>query len=272
LPPLTPAEALEVSMIHSVAGELPEGQLLRNRPYRAPHHSASLVALIGGGQRVRPGEVSLAHSGVLFLDELPEFARATLESLRQPIETGRAVVARANAHVSFPARFQLVAAMNPCRCGYLDDPALGCARVPKCAQEYQSKISGPLLDRIDLHVEVPAVAASDLSLPPPAEGSAQIAARVAAARDLQRIRYAKIENGPRTNAELDGKLLEELAAPDAEGRKLLTEAAERMRLSARGYHRTLRIARTLADLEASPHVRRIHIAEALAWRRAVYER
>jgi magnesium chelatase family protein len=267
LPPLTPAEALEVSMIHSIAGELPEGKLKRQRPYRAPHHSASLVALIGGGVRVKPGEVSLAHLGVLFLDELPEFARATLESLRQPLETGRAVVARANAHVAFPARVQLVAAMNPCRCGWLDDPALGCARAPRCAADYQSKISGPLLDRIDLHVAVPAVSASDLALPPPAEGSAHVAARVAAARAVQRARYAGIENGPRTNAEADGALLEEVAAPDAEGRKLLTDAAERMRLTARGYHRTLRVARTLADLDGAPSVRRIHIAEALAWRR-----
>jgi magnesium chelatase family protein len=267
LPPLTPAEALEVSMIHSIAGELPEGRLKRQRPYRAPHHSASLVALIGGGMRVKPGEVSLAHLGVLFLDELPEFARATLESLRQPLETGRAVVARANAHVAFPARVQLVAAMNPCRCGWLDDAARGCARAPRCAADYQSKISGPLLDRIDLHVEVPAVSASDLTLPPPAEGSAQVAARVATARDVQRARYAKVDNGPRTNAEADGALLEEVAAPDAEGRKLLTDAAERMRLTARGYHRTLRVARTLADLDGSPRVRRLHIAEALAWRR-----
>jgi magnesium chelatase family protein len=270
LPPLTPAEALEVSMIHSVAGELPEGRLLRRRPFRNPHHSASLVSLIGGGIRVKPGEVSLAHLGVLFLDELPEFARATLESLRQPLETGRAVVARANAHVSFPARVQLVAAMNPCRCGYLDDASLACSRAPRCAADYQSKISGPLLDRIDLHIDVPAVSPSDLALPPPAEGSAQVAARVAAAREIQRARYASMENGPRSNAEVDGAALEKVAAPDAEGRKLLTDAAERMRLSARGYHRVLRVARTLADLEASANVRRIHIAEALAWRRAAH--
>jgi magnesium chelatase family protein len=179
------------------------------------------------------------------------------------------VVARANAHIAFPARVQLVAAMNPCRCGWLDDPALGCARAPRCAADYQSKISGPLLDRIDLHVEVPAVSASDLALPPPAEDSAAVAARVATARAVQQARYAKIENGPRTNAEADGALLEEIAAPDAEGRKLLTDAAERMRLTARGYHRTLRVARTLADLDGSPNVRRIHIAEALAWRRPI---
>ena len=268
MPPLEPAEALEVSMIHSVAGELAGGRLMRRRPFRAPHHSASLVSLIGGGLRVKPGEASLAHLGVLFLDELPEFARPTLEALRQPLESGRAVIARANAHVSFPARFQLVAAMNPCRCGYLDDASLACARAPRCAQDYQSKISGPLFDRIDLHIDVPAVSPADLALPPPAEGSEDVAARVAAARAVQRERYARVAGGPRTNAEADGAVLEEVAAPDAEGRKLLTEAAERMRLTARGYHRVLRVARTLADLDGAASVRRIHIAEALAYRRA----
>ncbi len=270
LPPLDPAEALEVSMIHSIAGELSEGRLLRSRPFRDPHHSASLPALVGGGTRARPGEVSLAHMGVLFLDELPEFARGTLEALRQPIETGRATIARANHHVTYPARFQLVAAMNPCRCGYLDDATLACGRAPKCAFEYQSRISGPLFDRIDLHVDVPAVRPADLSLPPPAEGSAQVAARVAEARGRQRRRYAalvKSEPVIRSNAEADGQLLEEVAGPDPEGRKLLNQAAERMKLSARGYHRVLRVARTLADLEGAERVRRLHIAEALSYRR-----
>ena len=268
LPPLTPAETLEVSMIHSVAGLL-DGSLSRRRPFRSPHHSASMPALIGGGARAKPGEMSLAHLGVLFLDELPEFARAALEALRQPLESGRAVVARVNAHVTYPARVQMVAAMNPCRCGYLDDPAQGCGRAPKCAAEYQSKISGPLFDRIDLHVDVPAVTAADLALPPPAESSADIAVRVARARTIQaeRVRHLPDDRRPRTNAELDGELLEELAAPEPAGRKLLTEAAERLRLSARGYHRVLRVARTLADLEAVPTVARIHIAEALSYRR-----
>ena len=269
LPPLDPAEALEVSMIHSVAGLLREGKLLRQRPFRDPHHSASLPALVGGGLRGRPGEISLAHLGVLFLDELPEFQRATLESLRQPLETGRATVARVNAHVTYPARVQLVAAMNPCKCGYLGDPALGCGRAPKCALEYQSKISGPLFDRIDLHIDVPAVKPADLSLPPPAEGSAEVAARIAKARERQAARYAALpaDRRIRTNAEADGRLLDEIATPDAEGKKLLLDAADRLHLSARGYHRVMRVARTLADLDAAPAVRRIHVAEALSYRR-----
>jgi len=270
LPPLDPAEALEVSMIHSVAGMLADGKLLRRRPFRDPHHSASLPSLIGGGTRAKPGEVSLAHLGVLFLDELPEFPRQVLEALRQPLESGRAVVARVNHHVAYPARVQLVAAMNPCRCGHLDDPTLACARAPKCAADYQSKISGPLFDRIDLHIDVPAVSASDLSLPPPREGSAEVAARVARARDIQTARAVEFpaDGRPiRTNADLDGELLERAAAPDAAGRELLTRAAEKMRLSARGYHRVMRVARTLADLDGGGGVRRLHIAEALSWRR-----
>ncbi|MCG8357858.1 MAG: YifB family Mg chelatase-like AAA ATPase [Kiloniellales bacterium] len=269
LPPLTPAEALEVSMVHSVAGRLEGGRLLRRRPFRDPHHSASLPALVGGGQRAKPGEISLAHRGVLFLDELPEFARATLESLRQPLETGRVSIARAAAHVTYPARVQLVAAMNPCKCGFLDDPSLACSRAPRCALDYQAKISGPLFDRIDLHVDVPAVAALDLALPPPAEGSAEIAARVAAARALQAQRYEAIESQrrPSCNAELDGALLESLASPEPEGQALLAKAAEKMKLTARGYHRVLRVARTLADLAGSEPVRRTHVAEALTYRR-----
>ncbi|MCH7538992.1 MAG: YifB family Mg chelatase-like AAA ATPase [Proteobacteria bacterium] len=274
LPPMDPEEALEVSMIHSVSGLLVEGRITRRRPFRDPHHSASLPALIGGGARAKPGELSLAHNGVLFLDELPEFSSRALEALRQPLETGRATIARANHHVTYPARVQLVAAMNPCRCGHLDDPELACPRAPRCAIEYQSKISGPLFDRIDLHVDVPAVSPADLTLPPPAEGSAEVAARIAACRERQRKRYSRLSLDPpvRTNAEADGKLLEEVAEPDAQGRRLLAEAAERMRLSARGYHRVLRVARTLADFDRSERVARIHVAEALSYRRIVLPR
>lgn len=275
LPPLDAAEILEVSMIASMAGQLENGRLTRRRPFRNPHHSASMAALIGGGHRAKPGEVSLAHLGVLFLDELPEFSRTVLDSLRQPLESGRAVVARANAHVSYPARVQLVAAMNPCRCGYLADPALACGKAPKCGNDYQARISGPLFDRIDLHIEVPAVAAADLALPSPREGSAEVAARVAQARAIQRARYAgQMQGGKpvRCNAEADGELLERAAAPDAAGRTLLTEAAERLRLTARGYHRVLRVARSLADLEGHDGVKRLHVAEALSYRRVALAR
>ncbi len=265
LPPLDPAEALEVSMVQSVAGTLAGGRLTRTRPFRSPHHSASMAALTGGGLKVKPGEVSLAHLGVLFLDELPEFNRAVLDSLRQPLETGTVSVARANAHVTFPARVQLIAAMNPCRCGHLGDAALACARAPRCAADYQAKVSGPLLDRIDLHIEVQPVSAADLVLPPPAEGSAEVGARVAAARAVQTARYAG--EGARTNAEADGALLDRVATPDEAGRRLLAQAAEAMRLSARGYSRILRVARTIADLAGAETVARLHVAEALSYRR-----
>lgn len=258
-------EALEVSMVASVAGTLEGGQMSRQRPFRAPHHSASMAALVGGGLKVRPGEVSMAHLGVLFLDELPEFQRPVLDSLRQPLETGEVSVARANAHVTFPARVQMVAAMNPCRCGHLGDAALACSRAPRCGADYQAKVSGPLLDRIDLHIEVEALSAADLTTPAPAENSAAVAARVARARLVQQQRYADLDI--RTNTEIDGDALEKYATPDEPGRRLLAQAAEAMRLSARGFTRVLRVSRTIADLAGADAVGRIHVAEALSYRR-----
>ena len=267
LPPLSPAEALEVSMVASVAGTLEGGRMSRQRPFRAPHHSASMAALIGGGLKVRPGEVSMAHLGVLFLDELPEFQRPVLDSLRQPLESGEVSVARANAHVTFPARVQMVAAMNPCRCGHLGDAALACSRAPRCAADYQAKVSGPLLDRIDLHIEVEALSAADLTMPAPAEDSAAVATRVARARSIQAERYAGL--AARTNTEIDGDALETHATPDERGRQLLAQAAEVMRLSARGYTRVLRVSRTIADLAGADAIGRIHVAEALSYRRQI---
>ena len=265
LPELSPAEALETSMVASVAGTLEGGRISRQRPYRSPHHSASIAALTGGGLKVRPGEVSLAHLGVLFLDELPEFQRVALDSLRQPLETGMVSVARANAHVTYPARVQLIAAMNPCRCGHLGDAALACSRAPRCAVDYQSRVSGPLLDRIDLHVEVDPVSARDLALPPPAEGSEQVAQRVACARAIQSRRLEG--SGQRNNAELDGAMLEKFATPDAAAQALLMQAADAMKLTARGYTRTLRVSRTIADLAGAENIGRVHMAEALSYRR-----
>jgi magnesium chelatase family protein len=265
LPPLDAQEMLEVSMVHSLAGELMGGQLRVDRPFRAPHHSASMAALVGGGSRPKPGEVSLAHLGVLFLDELPEFAPQVLDSLRQPLETGETVIARANHRIMYPSRIQLIAAMNPCRCG--GGPGETCRRGPRCAADYQSRVSGPLLDRIDLQIEVPAVSAADMCLPPPTEGSLEVRARVAAARERQRARLtASGGKGPRTNAELSGQLLEQFAMPDAAGLALLRQAAETLALSARGFHRTLRVARTLADLDGAEQVQRVHVAEALSYR------
>jgi len=269
LPPLAPAELLEVSMIASVAGQIEGGALTNRRPFRAPHHSASMPALVGGGLHARPGEISLAHHGVLFLDELPEFQPQALDALRQPLEIGEVAIARANHRVTYPARFMLVAAMNPCRCGRADEPGYACRRGAnaRCAADYQARISGPLLDRIDLHIEVPAVTAADLILPPPTEGSREVAERVALARERQAARYAAIGLPHlRSNAAVSGAVLEEVARPDAGGLALLREAADAMRLSARGYHRVLRVARTLADLDDVDNVGRVHLAEALSYR------
>jgi magnesium chelatase family protein len=268
LPPLTPTEALETSMIHSLSGLLDEGGINRERPFREPHHTASMAAIVGGGRSAKPGEISLAHNGVLFMDEFPEFPRTVLETLRQPIETGEVVVARANAHVRYPCRFMLVAAANPCKCGYLADPARACARVPLCGEDYMGRISGPLMDRFDLRVEVPPVAFTDLDLPADGDTSAIIAERVAAARNIQEKRFVGHPNA-RVNADAEGHLLDEIATPDDEGRALLVKIAERFGLSARGYHRVLRVARTIADLEGVKNVRKPHIAEAVSYRLAM---
>jgi len=269
LPPLAPAELLEVSMVHSVAGSLAGGELTDRRPFRAPHHSASMAALVGGGSHARPGEASLAHHGVLFLDELPEFQPQVLDSLRQPIETGQIALARANHRVVYPARFQLVAAMNPCRCGYATQPGYACKRMPndRCVANYQARLSGPLLDRFDLTIEVPAVSAADLILPEPAEGSADVAARVAAARMTQQRRYAAMGLAEAvTNAAAPVRAIEEAARLEPAAQKLVRDAAERLQLSARGFHRVLKVARTLADLDGVDVTARRHLAEALSYR------
>ena len=267
LPPLSPSEALETSMIHSLAGLLSEGGINRARPFREPHHTASMAAIVGGGRGAKPGEISLAHNGILFMDEFPEYPRAVLETLRQPVETGEVVVARANAHVRYPCRFMLVAAANPCKCGYLPDPNRACARVPVCGEEYMSRISGPMMDRFDLRIDVPPVAFCDLDLPQSGDTSAAIAARVAAGRAVQTARFAGTDM--RVNADLEGSALEDTATPDAEGKDLLLKVAERFGLSARGYHRVLRVARTIADLDGSGDVRKPHVAEAVGYRLAL---
>ncbi|WP_265516160.1 YifB family Mg chelatase-like AAA ATPase [Nitratireductor luteus] len=269
LPPLSPKELLEVSMVSSIAGELADGRLSDRRPFRAPHHSASMAAMVGGGLRARPGEASLSHHGVLFLDELPEFTPQVLDSLRQPLESGECVIARANHRISYPAQIQLVAAMNPCRCGMAGEPGHNCARGPRCQTDYQARISGPLLDRIDLRIEVPAVSAGDLIRHEKAEDSATVAQRVAAARDAQRERFTALGLPTwTTNARCSAAMIEDIARPDDAGAALLQEVSEKLALSARAYHRVLKVARTLADLEGAEHVGRIHLAEAISYRMA----
>jgi magnesium chelatase family protein len=272
LPELSPREALEVSMIHSLSGTLPEGGLMKTRPYRDPHHSASLPALVGGGHKVKPGEISLAHHGILFLDELPEFSRSSLEALRQPLETGETLVARANYHVTYPARFQLIAAMNPCRCGYLGVPEQECTKAPRCGTDYQAKLSGPLLDRIDLHVEVPPVSVADLSAKG-GESSVIVAKRIAAVRNIQAQRYEALNPGAKSalNAYASSEILDRIAPLEEKAKTILNQAVDRLNLSARSYYRLLRVARTVADMNGAPDcLGADHIAEAISYKRLAY--
>lgn len=277
LPPLSAKELLEISMIQSVAGDLSGGQLSDRRPFRAPHHSASMAAMVGGGMRAKPGEVSLAHNGILFLDELPEYTPQVLDSLRQPLETGDTSIVRANYRVTYPSRFQLIAAMNPCRCGMAGEPGHTCKRGERCATDYQARISGPFMDRIDLRIEVPAVSASDMISAQNTEDSASVAKRILQARQIQIERMKKAQSDPnclntktpicaQTNASASASFIETVAALDKDGQNLLADAAESLKFSARAYHRILKVARTIADLDGSENVGKIHLAEAIAYR------
>ncbi len=263
LPVLDSAEALDVSLIKSVVGDFSDGQIAFDRPFRAPHHSCSMAALVGGGTRARPGEISLAHRGVLFLDELPEFSRQALDALRAPLETGYVVVARANHHVTYPSQIQLIAAMNPCKCGSLEDGRFGCKK-PGCAKNYRARVSGPIMDRIDIHIEVPALSAADLIGSSSAETTETVAQRVLRARQFQRARYGS--EGPRVNSQVDGEALTQACHLNGGAKSILSKATDKMKLSARGYHRVLRVARTIADLECSDSIHESHISEAVSYR------
>ncbi len=263
MPEMTADEILETSIIYSIAGQLSGRGLMTSRPFRSVHHTSSPVALAGGGSNARPGEISLAHNGVLFLDELPEFNRATLEILRQPMESGQILISRARNNATYPARFQLIAAMNPCPCGHLGNAALSCSRAPRCAEAYQAKISGPLLDRIDLHVDVDAINPWEMNGgndDTPAETTAQIRERVVAAYNRQIARQGKM------NARLDGPELDAAVKLSDELTTFLNTAAEKMGMSARGYNRIRRVARTIADLRGSENVEMADLAEALSYR------
>ena len=264
LPPLNAMEALETSMIQSVAGLLGSDGIQSTRPFREPHHTASMAAIVGGGKGAKPGEISLAHNGILFLDELPEFPRHVLETLRQPLETGEVMISRANAHVKYPCKFSLIAAANPCKCGFMTDPDQACGRAPNCGNDYLGRISGPLMDRFDLRIEVPAVRFQDLTLPASGERSHVIANRVLAARVLQNTRYTNMEIA--TNSDLKGDAMDRLIQMDDVARHYLEQAATKLNLTARGFHRVIRVARTIADLEQSENVMRHHIGEAISFR------
>jgi len=271
LPKMTANEILECSMISSVAGDIIDGKLQTVRPFRAPHHSCSMPAMVGGGinKRVTPGEISLAHNGVLFLDELPEFPRAVIDSLRQPLEEGKINISRANYHVTYPARFQLIAAMNPCRCGFLGDSERECNKAPRCAMDYQSKISGPFFDRIDIYLEVNSSSINEIVNSKTSESSKDVAQRVQIARDIQAKRYADI--GIKNNSELYGGFIKDFAEPTSEAKTLLNDVAEKMKLSMRGYNRVLKLARSIADLAGEEVIAKPHITEALGYRKQYYK-
>lgn len=267
LPKMTPSEILECSMIASISGEISDGMLKSSRPFRSPHHSCSMPAMVGGGahRRTKPGEISLAHNGILFLDELPEFPRIVIDSLRQPLEEGKVHISRANHHVTYPAKFQLIAAMNPCRCGFLGDAERACNKAPRCGEDYQNKISGPFMDRIDIYLEVANKSINEIINSKEAEPSEEIAKRVQAARDIQTNRY--INCGIKNNSELHGDLIREFADPTPEAKLLLNNAAEKMKLSMRGYNRILKLSRSIADLETEENINKSHIYEALNYRK-----
>lgn len=266
LPPLSLAESLETTQIHSVAGKLGEGMsLISQRPFRAPHHTISQVALVGGGVNPRPGEISLAHNGVLFADELPEFNKTTLEVLRQPLEDRKITIARAKYTVEYPCSFMFVASMNPCPCGYYNDPTHKCVCTPGQIQRYLNKISGPLLDRIDIQIEITPVPFNDISKATQGESSATIRQRVIKARQIQEERFRE-HKGIHCNAAMTERMIHQYAEPDAEGIELLRTAMARLNLSARAYNRILKVARTIADLDASPAVLPQHLAEAISYR------
>ncbi|MBU6338772.1 MAG: YifB family Mg chelatase-like AAA ATPase [Rickettsiales bacterium] len=265
-------EILAINMIHSVNGQLVDGKLITHRPYRAPHHSCSMPAMIGGGTKAKPGEISLSHNGVLFLDELAEFPRIVLDSLRQPLETGNVSIARVNSHITYPANFQLVSAMNPCRCGYLGDGERECKKAPTCGDEYKNKISGPLLDRIDISINVPQVDIFSFNMTKSTESSKTVAARVLKTRNIQRARYEKednMRNLPKLNSRIDGKTLEKFSELDEQCKKILQKSVEKMATSMRGVTRILRVARTIADMEESEKIHQYHLLEAISYRRKI---